>query len=61
MSSEEELFQRWKKELDRVLIRNMGIKTSDLPDRPYRKWFEYGHTPGYAAYKAIRGTGYDHL
>jgi len=51
-------FEEWMRELDNTLDRNIGIVSDDLPDQPYRDWFEEGLTPGRAAYRALRHSGF---
>jgi hypothetical protein len=49
----DENYKKWMEKVDRILIKNIGAPSSDLPDAPYRDWYEDGMTPARAAKKAI--------
>lgn len=51
-------FEEWMEKVNKVLDR-YGITTDDLPDCPYRDWFDDGVLPGAAAGKAIQNAADD--
>ena len=54
-------FETWEKAVDReVANRLCGLGKDDLPDCPYREWYDDGVTPNSAARMAIaRADGND--
>jgi hypothetical protein len=46
-------FDDWMSEVDAVLVRKIGVCSSDLPDYAYRDLFDQGVTPEHAADAAI--------
>jgi hypothetical protein len=49
-------FDEWMREVDRAIARKAGLSALDLPDVPYRDWYEDGVRPASAAAKAIRNA-----
>jgi hypothetical protein len=47
-------FEQWKQAVDDQCSRMTGLSVDDLPDCPYRDWYENGITPLSAARMAIR-------
>jgi len=50
-------FNTWLKRVDNVLIRCVGLSTSDLPDCLYMDMYESRLRPIYAAKKALKNAG----
>jgi hypothetical protein len=46
-------FEAWLLELDDICHNEMGISYKDLPDQPFRDWFNDGFTPEDAYYQMI--------
>lgn len=46
-------FDAWMKEVDRAVDRRMGMSVYDLPDMPFRDWYDAGKSTDAAAAKAI--------
>ncbi len=44
----------WFAAVDAIVQRMIGLSAADLPDAPYRDWYEDGETPRQAAKAAIR-------
>ena len=50
-------FSKWKAAVDRILADRLGGLTSDdLPDQPYRAWFDDSITPRDAADMAMEDS-----
>ena len=47
-------FDIWVRKVNQVIEMNTGLGLDDLPDCPYRDWFEQGMSPVKAARWAIR-------
>lgn len=47
-------FLAWYKKVDRLLVAKWLLGVDDLPDCPYRDWYEDGVTPARAAARAIK-------
>ncbi len=47
-------FEQWLKEVDAALIKKCGFGHQDLPDAPYRDWYDDGKTPKGAASAAFK-------
>lgn len=47
-------FEQWLKDVNESVRKRTGLDLFDLPDCPYRDWFEDGMRPASAAAKAIR-------
>lgn len=52
-------FEAWMTALDRQLVFLCGMSSADLPDCPYRDWYDDGKTIVAAARKAIRMANSD--
>jgi hypothetical protein len=50
-------FVDWMMKVDRAVIAKAGLSYLDLPDQPYRDWYEAGLSAKSAAARAIRGAG----
>lgn len=53
----EKNFERWKRSVDRAVESRIGLSADDLPDCPYRDWFEDDVPPDAAACRAIMEAG----
>jgi hypothetical protein len=47
-------FEVWLKELDEAVQAKCGMSYQDLPDGPFRDWYEEGKTPKSAAAKLVK-------
>jgi len=47
-------FEVWLKELDEAVQAKCGMSYQDLPDGPFRDWYEEGKTPKGAAAKLVK-------
>jgi hypothetical protein len=47
-------FEQWMQRVDAHVQNVLGLSVYDLPDCPFRDWYEYGMQPERAAKKAIR-------
>lgn len=47
-------FESWKRSVDLFVGKLCGVSADDLPDAPYRDWYDRGTMPEAAAKKAIR-------
>lgn len=47
-------FEEWKKQVDQAINRICGLSSDDLPDQPYRDWYEEGVPTATAARRAVR-------
>ena len=52
-------FEAWMDRIDKVLFRNTGVSSGDLPDCPYRDWYDDRVRPIRAANKALKRAGAD--
>lgn len=50
-------FKEWKRQVDLEVQKRCGLSADDLPDCPYREWFDSGVKPASAACKAIKRSG----
>ena len=48
-------FEQWMKQVDFVLY-GFGLAADDLPDCPYRDWFDDGLSVGRAVKRAIKNA-----
>lgn len=46
-------FNMWKRMVDDVIRRKVGLHSDDLPDCPYYDWYEQGLSPLAAARRAL--------
>jgi hypothetical protein len=46
-------FEAWLNALDEICQTEMGISYKDLPDQPFRDWFNDGMTPEDAYYQLM--------
>jgi hypothetical protein len=49
-------FEAWMKEINGHVIRKTGVSVDDLPDCPFRDWYDDGVKPTGAASRAIRNA-----
>lgn len=56
MTKTKKTFEQWMKEVDSRLVNSIGLTSLDLPDCPYRDWYEDGVTPRSAAARAKKGA-----
>lgn len=47
-------FDAWMKEVDLNIEKKCGMASLDLPDQPYRSWYEDGMSAKSAAAKAVK-------
>lgn len=50
-------FEEWFGDVNAAVIRRIGLSVHDLPDCPFRDWFEDGFSAKSAASAAIREAG----
>lgn len=46
-------FEEWKSIVDSILLEKVSMTSEELPDMPYRRWYDEGKTPAMAARGAI--------
>tara|TARA_B100000700_G_C14222210_1_gene479794 strand:- start:174 stop:353 length:180 start_codon:yes stop_codon:yes gene_type:complete len=51
-------FEQWMTAVDRELVNECGLDSSDLPDVFYHGMFEDQTPPNEAAYEALENAGY---
>lgn len=49
-------FESWLDKVNGHVQAKVGLSYDDLPDQPYRNWFDSGVSPRSAAARAIRGA-----
>lgn len=49
-------FESWMQEVDNAVSRRTGMSVHDLPDVPFRDWYDDGTSPRSAAARAIRAA-----
>jgi hypothetical protein len=49
-------FERWMHLVDVLISQRIGLSAYDLPDCPYRDWYEQGKSVSGAANAAIRNA-----
>jgi hypothetical protein len=49
-------FETWMERVDEVVNRIAGCSYQDLPDCPYRDWYDDGMKPEVAARRAVRNA-----
>jgi hypothetical protein len=55
--SDQQRFNAWKSQVNHILAAKLGgLNSDDLPDCPYRDWFDDRMSPRAAAAKAIRNA-----
>lgn len=47
-------FQDWMKKVDQEVAKSCGLSVYDLPDCPFRDWYNFGISPRQAAKRAIK-------
>ncbi len=52
------MFDQWMKEIDEILERDADINSQDLPDQPYRDWFNDELSAKEAAHRALYDSGF---
>lgn len=50
------LFKEWMIKVEAEMDRIIGFSVNDLPDQPWRRWFNEGLEPSEAAHRAISIT-----
>jgi hypothetical protein len=55
----ETAFKKWMAEVDVAVATRAFVSAYDLPDQPYRDWFEEGLSPDEAAALALEEAGYE--
>lgn len=50
------LFEQWMQRVDAVVQKRTGLSVHDLPDCPFRDWYDNGLTPREASVQAIRSA-----
>jgi hypothetical protein len=55
----EAAFKKWMTEVDIAVAGRAFVSAHDLPDQPYRDWFEEGLSPDEAAALALEDAGYE--
>ena len=50
-------YDSWMKEVDSWVHRYAGVSVHDLPDCPYRDWYDSGCRPHTVAKRAINDAG----
>jgi hypothetical protein len=55
----EAAFKKWMSEVDIAVAGRAFVSAYDLPDQPYRDWFEEGLSPDEAAAQALEEAGYE--
>lgn len=53
-AANEDHFRDWMGAVDRAVSARVGLSAADLPDCPYRDWFDDGVTPQTAARRAVK-------
>jgi hypothetical protein len=53
-------FAVWMEAVDREIENRCFLSADDLPDQPYRDWFDCGLSPKEAAVRAIRNASDDY-
>lgn len=51
-------FEQWLREVDTALTSECGLSYLDLPDQPWRDWFDSDMTPQDAAQECLDNEGY---
>lgn len=51
-------FERWMQKVDELVITISGVSVYDLPDYPYRDWYDSGKEPLEAAADALGNEGF---
>jgi hypothetical protein len=52
-------FDSWFAKVDANVSATVGLSVSDLPDCPFRDWFEDGISPSEAAEMTLEEAGWD--
>jgi len=52
-------FDLWFRDVDRWLLLRFGFGADDLPDQPWRDWYDDGLSPADAARCALEEEGVD--
>lgn len=50
-------FEAWFAAVDKCILDKYGFSVHDLPDKPWRKWYDIGVKPCLAARHALREEG----
>jgi hypothetical protein len=51
-------FVEWMKKVNRVVVSVAGLSVRDLPDQPFREWFDEGMDAHEAAELTLEDSGY---
>lgn len=49
-------FDQWMQVVNRLVEAGIGLSTDDLPDMPYRDWYDDGMKTARAAARAVNGA-----
>lgn len=49
-------FEQWLNKVDAAVESRTGLSRDDLPDCPYRDWYDDGVSPSAAASRAIKAA-----
>lgn len=49
-------FKEWKEQVDKIVQQETGLSTDDLPDQPYRQWYDDRISIKIAAKRAIKNA-----
>lgn len=49
-----ETYEEWLKKVDAEVVRRVGLSVHDLPDCPFRDWYDDKVSPKTAAGRAIK-------
>ena len=52
------MFEEWMEMVNSILAVDAEIDSRDLPDQPYRDWFDQGMLPSEGAQKALSESGF---
>ena len=52
-------FDLWIQNVDSLIVGTVGIGIDDLPDAPYRAWFDQQMRPSDAAMAALESSGFE--
>jgi len=48
----------WMAEIDRLMVAEAGVTHNDLPDQPWRDWYDEGLEPEEAVENALDDAGF---
>ena len=56
MAAPKKTFDEWMKLVDGAVVARAGLGVHDLPDCPFKDWFDDGMTPKGAATRALKNA-----